>query len=203
MKITQTISNKPTRITLTASADFVFKLKNADIYMLSAYIGAGVDEAAIRALFDEVSILDVPKYNGALMQQTVILAAAGVQTEAAAPETPDDATPEWTAGQFVKAGEARKSGDDYYRCVQGHVTQADWPPSGAPALWARIAMPAADGTPPAWVQPTGAHDAYAAGARVSYNGKTYKSAVDANVYAPGVVAGQWLELSPLSPLFPS
>ena len=38
----------------------------------------------------------------------------------------------------------------------------------------------------AWVQPTGAHDAYPLGAQVTHNGKTWTSTVAANVWEPGV-----------------
>ena len=39
---------------------------------------------------------------------------------------------------------------------------------------------------PDWIQPTGAHDAYMKGAKVTYNGKVYVSNCDNNVWAPGV-----------------
>src|SRR3546814_2981202 len=39
---------------------------------------------------------------------------------------------------------------------------------------------------PAWAQPFGAHDAYAAGATVTHNGQTWTSDVDANVWEPAV-----------------
>ena len=42
------------------------------------------------------------------------------------------------------------------------------------------------GEVPQWIQPTGAHDAYQAGAKVSYNGTVYRSTVDNNVWAPDV-----------------
>ena len=44
---------------------------------------------------------------------------------------------------------------------------------------------------PAYVQPTGAHDAYGAGDRVSHNGKHWSSDVDGNVWEPGVYG--WTE----------
>lgn len=43
-----------------------------------------------------------------------------------------------------------------------------------------------------WVQPTGAHDAYAQGAKVSHNGKKWTSDIAANVWEPGVYG--WTEV---------
>ena len=37
-----------------------------------------------------------------------------------------------------------------------------------------------------WVQPTGAHDAYDTGDRVTYQGATWESTINGNVWAPGV-----------------
>lgn len=37
-----------------------------------------------------------------------------------------------------------------------------------------------------WVHPSGAHDAYAAGAVVTHNGRTWRSRVEANGWEPGV-----------------
>lgn len=39
---------------------------------------------------------------------------------------------------------------------------------------------------PEWIQPTGAHDAYAKGAQVTHHGEKYTSNIDANVWEPGV-----------------
>lgn len=44
----------------------------------------------------------------------------------------------------------------------------------------------------AWVQPTGAHDAYMAGDVVKFtDGKTYKSLIDNNVWAPDTYPAGW------------
>lgn len=47
---------------------------------------------------------------------------------------------------------------------------------------------------PAFVQPTGAHDAYKKGDKVSYNGKNYESLIDGNAYAPDVYPAGWKEI---------
>jgi len=44
-----------------------------------------------------------------------------------------------------------------------------------------------------WVQPAGAHDAYAKGAVVEWNGKIWENTIDANVWEPGVTG--WKEVT--------
>lgn len=44
---------------------------------------------------------------------------------------------------------------------------------------------------PEWIQPTGAHNAYAKGAKVTHAGKRWISDVDANTWEPGVYG--WTE----------
>ena len=44
---------------------------------------------------------------------------------------------------------------------------------------------------PAFVQPTGAHDAYPIGAKVTFNSKRYISNIAANVWSPDVYPAGW------------
>ena len=46
-----------------------------------------------------------------------------------------------------------------------------------------------DGQP--WVQPTGAHDAYAKGDRVNFNGQDYESLIDGNTWSPSDYPAGW------------
>ena len=46
-------------------------------------------------------------------------------------------------------------------------------------------------TYPEFVQPTGAHDAYGVGDRVTYNGKVYESTIANNVWAPDAYPQGW------------
>lgn len=46
-------------------------------------------------------------------------------------------------------------------------------------------------TYPEWVQPTGAHDAYSKGDRVTYGGKVYESLIDSNVWSPDAYPAGW------------
>lgn len=90
--------------------------------------------------------------------------------------------PAWITGKAYAAGDRVQHGGTLYKCVQAHTSQADWTPDATPALWVVVSIEEY----PEWVQPTGAHDAYNKGDKVSYNGKRYVSTADANVYAPDV-----------------
>lgn len=47
---------------------------------------------------------------------------------------------------------------------------------------------------PEWVQPTGAHDAYQMGDRVTFEGASYESTIDANTWSPSVYPAGWTAL---------
>ena len=92
--------------------------------------------------------------------------------------------PAWLPGQAYAAGQRRRYGGLLYRCLLAHTAQADWAPDAAPSLWVRLDDPAIEW--PVWVQPTGGHDAYAKGAKVTHKGSRWVSAADNNVWEPGV-----------------
>lgn len=75
-------------------------------------------------------------------------------------------------------------GGKLYKCLQVHTSQEGWTPDAAPSLWVAISDPAEEW--PAWSQPIGAQDAYPLGAKVSHGEKHWLSAVDNNVWEPGV-----------------
>ena len=90
--------------------------------------------------------------------------------------------PLWATGKSYIIGDRVQYMGTLYKCVQAHTAQTDWTPDATPALWVTVSIDEY----PEWVQPTGAHDAYNTGDKVSYNGKHYISTIDANTYAPDV-----------------
>ena len=44
------------------------------------------------------------------------------------------------------------------------------------------------------MQPTGAHDAYNLGDRVTYSGRIYESIINGNVWSPDVYPDGWKEI---------
>ena len=94
--------------------------------------------------------------------------------------------PMWAIGRAYAAGDRVQHGGTLYKCVQAHTSQADWTPDATQALWVVVSIEEF----PEWVQPTGAHDAYNIGDKVSYNGQHYVCTSDGNVYAPDVSGWQ-------------
>ncbi len=104
-------------------------------------------------------------------------------------ETVTELFPQWEPDTDYAVGDRRQYDGLLYRCVQAHTSQVGWEPPAVPALWARTSTEEW----PEWIQPTGAHDAYAAGDKVRHNDKHWVSELDANVYEPGVYG--WGEFS--------
>ena len=90
--------------------------------------------------------------------------------------------PAWVAGKAYAVNDRAQYNGTLYKCVQAHTSQSDWMPSATPALWVGVSVDEY----PEWVQPTGAHDAYNIGDKVTYNGQHYVCTSNANVYAPDV-----------------
>ena len=94
--------------------------------------------------------------------------------------------PVWVVGKAYAVNDRTQYNGTLYKCIQAHTSQSDWMPSATPALWKTVSVDEY----PEWVQPTGAHDAYNIGDKVSYNGQHYVCTSNANVYAPDVYGWQ-------------
>lgn len=85
------------------------------------------------------------------------------------------------------------SGEILYKCLQTHVSQADWSPETSPSLWAKVLNPDPENIPE-WEQPESTNG-YATGDKVTHNEKTWVSLVDNNIWEPGATGTEsiWKE----------
>lgn len=97
--------------------------------------------------------------------------------------------PQWAIEHDYVVGERLQYKNVLYRVVQAHTSQADWTPDITPAMFVVVSLDEW----PEFVQPTGAHDAYNKGDKVTFNGKHYISLIDANVYSPAAYPAGWQE----------
>lgn len=98
--------------------------------------------------------------------------------------------PEWTVGNVYKEDDITRYNGALYRALQNSTAQEQYPPNQYTAGWKRIGEPNEDGGYP-WVQPLGATDAYNTGDEVTYQGGTYESTIDGNVWPPDVYPAGW------------
>ena len=125
-------------------------------------------------------------YDNAVAKANLIQTAIAYLPDEEA-ETVTALFPIWEESKAYAVGDRVQYNELLYRCVQAHTSQADWTPDVVPALWVRTSTEEW----PEWIQPTGAHDAYNQGDKVSHNEKHWVSDIDANVYEPGVYG--WTE----------
>lgn len=80
-----------------------------------------------------------------------------------------------------------------YKVLQDHTSQESWTPDAAPSLFAKVLV-SEDGTPQEWQQPDSTNP-YNKGDRVLFNGKTYESLIDGNVWSPSANPAGWKEVT--------
>ena len=105
---------------------------------------------------------------------------------------------DWEIGVSYKAGKKVKHNGKVFEVVQPHTSQANWIPSSTPALYkeflsVKIKDEAGNESEVVaeFKKPTGAHDAYKQGDKVSFNGQIYQSKNDGNAHSPEAYPQGW------------
>lgn len=108
----------------------------------------------------------------------------------------------YQVGKTYEENEKFTYKDKVYEVIQAHTSQTTWLPEATPALYKEylnVEIQNQDGSTTEVVaefkQPTGAHDAYKKGDKVLFNGKVYKSKIDANTFSPDQFADGWEEVT--------
>lgn len=97
--------------------------------------------------------------------------------------------PAWAPGKAYSVDDRVRYGDNLYRVLQAHTSQAGWAPDVAVSLFAKVLIPDPEEVPE-WEQP-GSTNPYMKGDRVRHNEKVWVSDIDNNVWEPGVYG--WTE----------
>ena len=92
--------------------------------------------------------------------------------------------PAWDGEAAYEKDDRVRYGERLYRCLQAHQAQADWTPTAAVSLGAKV-LTSETGEALPWEQPESTNP-YMKGDRVTHGGKTWVSTVDNNVWEPGV-----------------
>lgn len=117
--------------------------------------------------------------------QTFINALLVLRTKAADEQAIDAAAvyPTWREGVAYVTGERVRYNEILYKVLQDHTSQTAWTPESAPSLFTKVLISDTE-TIPEWTQPDSTNP-YQTGDKVTYNGATWISTIDNNVWAPG------------------
>jgi hypothetical protein len=96
---------------------------------------------------------------------------------------------EWVKNEKIEIGDKRDYNDITYQAINSFTTREGQTPNVSLSLWKVYIVGIS-----VWVQPTGAHDAYAIGAQVYFpteNDSVYESKINANVWSPTAYPAGW------------
>ena len=100
--------------------------------------------------------------------------------------------PKWEANiQYEKDDRVRYE-NVLYRCLQSHNSQESWTPLAAASLWAKVLIPNPNVIPD-WEQPDSTNG-YQIGDKVMFEGKTYESLINNNIWSPAAYPAGWREI---------
>ncbi len=176
-----------------AQGNYLLKPLIADegVYRYKLADGKAVERTAEEIQADIDALPAPPPSSGKILAAATLafqrMAAFGDITEEEAIEY-KEIFPEWKdlIGKPYREKMMFRHGDDFYKVNDGKsgTFQLHWPPNQTASEYSKIGNPQEEW--PEWIQPTGAHNAYAVGDKVTHDGKRWISTADSNTWVPGV-----------------
>ena len=100
---------------------------------------------------------------------------------------------DWEVGVKYEVGTYIRYEEVLYKVITAHTSQSDWTPTSASSLFAKVLTDPTGETINEWVQPDSTN-AYMTGDKVIFEGKTYESIIDNNVWSPSAYPAGWKEI---------
>ena len=100
--------------------------------------------------------------------------------------------PKWEPNILYEKDDRVRYENILYRCLQPHNSQESWTPIAAASLWAKVLIPDPE-VIPEWEQPDSTN-AYQIGDKVMFEGKTYESLINNNIWSPAAYPAGWREI---------
>lgn len=97
---------------------------------------------------------------------------------------------EWKVGKGYTVGDRLLYNGELYKVITSHTSIETWTPNVAHSLFAKVLNETLDGSIPKWEQPNSTNG-YTKGDKVMFEGKTYESLIDNNVWSPSTYPAGW------------
>lgn len=103
--------------------------------------------------------------------------------------------PKWEVGVAYEVGFKLRHNDILFKVLQAHTSQEDWEPDKTPSLFTQVIVGQVNPETGEqeileWVQPDSTNP-YMMGDKVSFNGVTYESVIDNNIWSPADYPAGW------------
>lgn len=96
----------------------------------------------------------------------------------------------WEVGISYSVGRYITHNDILYKVLIEHTSQDTWAPDVSPSLFAKVLIDPSGETIPEWVRPDSTN-AYMIGDKVIFEGNTYESIIDNNIWSPTEYPAGW------------
>jgi hypothetical protein len=99
----------------------------------------------------------------------------------------------WEVGISYSVGRYITHNDILYKVLTEHTSQDTWAPDVSPSLFAKVLIDPSGETIPEWVRPDSTN-AYMIGDKVIFEGNTYESIIDNNIWSPTEYPAGWKQI---------
>lgn len=99
----------------------------------------------------------------------------------------------WEVGISYSVGRYITHNDILYKVLIEHTSQDTWTPDVSPSLFAKVLIDPSGETIPEWVRPDSTN-AYMIGDKVIFEGSTYESIIDNNIWSPTEYPAGWKQI---------
>lgn len=99
----------------------------------------------------------------------------------------------WEVGVSYPVGRYITHNDILYKVLTEHTSQDTWAPDVSPSLFAKVLIDPSGETIPEWVRPDSTN-AYMIGDKVIFEGITYESTIDNNIWSPTEYPTGWKQI---------
>lgn len=99
----------------------------------------------------------------------------------------------WEVGILYAVGRYITHNDILYKVLTEHMSQDTWTPDVSPSLFAKVLIDPSGETIPEWVRPDSTN-AYMIGDKVMFEGITYESTIDNNIWSPTEYPAGWKQI---------
>lgn len=99
----------------------------------------------------------------------------------------------WEVGISYPVGRYITHNDILYKVLTEHTSQDTWAPDVSPSLFAKVLIDPSGETIPEWVRPDSTN-AYMIGDKVIFEGNTYESIIDNNIWSPTEHPAGWKQI---------